>query len=126
MQGKWLILSWRSKSIHTLRSGILPPKTSWLIKHESEEDIIFVALPNAELGDTERLQHRWDKVSKEYRDPLLLLQSVISKYAKELMSVKSMIRRLLGLRFSVLVHFAPKIPILCTNFIMKEPWPDHV
>ena len=45
-------------------------------------DIVFATLPDAEHCDADRLQQRWDKISKEYRDLVLLQQSVDQQICK--------------------------------------------
>ena len=45
--------------------GFTAPKTKLV---DSDMDIVFATLPDAEHCDADRLQQRWDKISKEYRD----------------------------------------------------------
>jgi hypothetical protein len=46
------------------------------------EDIVFPALPVGEHATGARLQNRWEKVSKEYRDLMLLKQNVDNEMKK--------------------------------------------
>ena len=43
---------------------------------DSDDDVVFALLPDAEHCDKDRLQRRWDKTSKEYRDLTLFKHSI--------------------------------------------------
>ena len=70
---KWAMVS------ELFNKGFTAPKKKLV---DSDVDITFAALPDAEHCDADRLQQRWDKISKEYRDLVLMQQSVDQQVCK--------------------------------------------
>ncbi len=49
------------------------------------EDIVFPALPVGEHATGARLQNKWEKVPKDYRDLILLRQNVDNEMKKRML-----------------------------------------